>query len=192
MKLLALMGSPREGGNTDMLVDEAVEAAAEAGADVEKINLHTALAGEMCNGCLACTQAAKCVVDPATDAVLEKIKAADAVLLASPVWWLSVSSQVKALIDHFQVFLNDDFTSRIPAKRIGVICVCGGKEEAIAEAAINQLSQVFTILHLDVVGTVAAAGFDRKGAVAADLPTCEKARALARALVTPAPQAGGH
>ena len=82
MKLLALMGSPREGGNTDMLVDEAVEAAAEAGADVEKIDLHQTLAGEMCNGCLDCTTAARCVVDPNTDAVLDKIKAADAVLTA--------------------------------------------------------------------------------------------------------------
>ena len=123
---------------------------------------------------------------PNTDVVLEKIKAADAVLIASPVWWLSVSTQVKALIDHFGVFLNEDFTSRIPHKRFGIICVCGGKEEAIAEGAISQLSQIFTILNFDLVATLPVAGFDQKGAVAADIPTCEKARELGRTLVTPA------
>jgi multimeric flavodoxin WrbA len=182
MNLLALMGSPREGGNTDMLIDEAIDAARQAGATVEKIALHEALAGEMCNGCLACTAAARCVVNPRTDAVLTKIREADAFLLASPVWWLSVSSQVKALIDHFQVFLTADFTSRIPGKRCAVITVCGGKEEAIAEAPITMLGEVFTILGFDLVGTLAAAGFDRKGAVAADEEVCNKARALGRKL----------
>jgi multimeric flavodoxin WrbA len=186
MKLLALMGSPREGGNTDMLIDEAIDAAQEAGAIVEKINLHEELAGEMCNGCLACTAARKCVVNPRTNAVLDKIRNTDALLLASPVWWLSVSSQVKALVDHFQVFLNDDFTSRIPGKKCAVMTVCGGKEEAIAQAPITLLSEIFTILGLDMVGTLAAPGFDRKGAVAADEETCNKARELARKLVAEA------
>jgi multimeric flavodoxin WrbA len=98
-KVLILMGSPRKGGNTDHLCDEFIRGAREAAHDTEKIYLKDRKIG-YCLGCFACQHnGGKCVQNDDMNEVYEKMKAADVIVLASPVYFYSWSAQIKTVID---------------------------------------------------------------------------------------------
>lgn len=98
MKVLAISGSPRKGGNSDVLCDEFLKGAAEAGHETEKIRLAERKIGP-CMACYGCRDTHVCVLKDGMAEVLEALKAADVIVLASPVYFYSVCAQMKAMID---------------------------------------------------------------------------------------------
>ena len=97
--ILILSGSPRKGGNSDTLCDQFMSGAQEAGHNVEKIWVQ----GEKIAPCLGCghcqSHAGVCVQKDAMAEILQKMVDTDVLVLASPVYFYSVSAQIKALID---------------------------------------------------------------------------------------------
>ena len=97
--ILILSGSPRRGGNSDMLCDEFMRGALEAGNSVEKIFVRSKNIA-YCNACYYCkTHEGACAIKDDMAEVLEKIHWADAIVLASPVYFYSIDAQMKAVID---------------------------------------------------------------------------------------------
>lgn len=96
--VLILSGSPRRGGNSDLLCDEFGRGAAEAGNAVEKISVRDKRIG-FCRACYGCRETGKCVIKDDMAEVLEKMHWADVIVMASPVYFYSIDAQMKALID---------------------------------------------------------------------------------------------
>lgn len=97
-QVLVLSSSPRKGGNSDLLCDQFVQGAQEAGHDVVKVCLRDLKIG-YCTGCGACFQAKSCPQkDDAAD-VVDRMVAADVIVMATPVYFYSMSAQMKTLID---------------------------------------------------------------------------------------------
>ena len=96
---MILSGSPRKGGNSDILCDEFAQGAQEAGNEVEKIrvasnNIHP------CSACYYCRDhGGACVYKDDMAAILQKMIDADVLVLASPVYFYSIDAQLKAMID---------------------------------------------------------------------------------------------
>ena len=98
-KVLILSGSPRNGGNSDILCNEFMKGAKEAGNEVEKIRV-AAKKIAPCSGCYYCRDnGGKCVHKDDMAEVLQKMIAADVLVLASPVYFYSIDAQLKAVID---------------------------------------------------------------------------------------------
>ncbi|MGM9635846.1 MAG: flavodoxin family protein [Candidatus Avispirillum sp.] len=97
-KVLIISGSPRKGGNSDILCDEFMKGALESKNEVTKIRAADENIAP-CRACYACKDSGVCAVKDAMADILEKIIAADVIVLASPVYFYSVSAQLKALID---------------------------------------------------------------------------------------------
>ena len=112
MKVLAISSSPRLHGNSDFLCDQFLKGAAEAGHTVEKIRL-----AEMeiapCSACNACQSGGVCVKKDGMADTLEKTISADIIVLATPVYFYSMSAQMKIFIDRcfarFQEIKGKDF-----------------------------------------------------------------------------------
>ncbi|MGN1345771.1 MAG: flavodoxin family protein [Eubacteriales bacterium] len=96
-KVLILSGSPRKGGNSDLLCDEFMRGAGEAGHEVEKIRVAEKNIAP-CRGCYACRKGA-CIQKDDMAEVLQKMIDADVLVLASPVYFYSIDAQLKAVID---------------------------------------------------------------------------------------------
>ena len=98
-KVLILSGSPRKGGNSDILCDEFARGAQEAGHEVEKIHV-AAKKVAPCSACYYCRDhGGECArKDDMTD-ILQKMIDADVIVLASPVYFYSIDAQLKAVID---------------------------------------------------------------------------------------------
>ena len=96
--VLIISSSPRKGGNSDILCDAFAEGAKEAGNEVGKIRIADMKIG-YCTGCYACQKTGKCAIQDDAQDVINKMMAADVIVLASPVYFYSICAQLKALID---------------------------------------------------------------------------------------------
>ena len=100
-KIVALYGSPRRKGNTAALLKKAVAGARDAGADVEEIVLRD-LKLSPCVEIYGCLQAGECAIKDDFQTVRDKILESQGLMLASPVFFYTVSSHTKILMDRFQ------------------------------------------------------------------------------------------
>ncbi len=96
--VLILSGSPRKGGNSDLLCDEFMRGAKEAGHEVTKINVADKKVAP-CRACYACKGTGKCAIKDDMADILQAMIDADVLVLASPVYFYSIDAQLKALID---------------------------------------------------------------------------------------------
>ncbi len=101
MRVLALTGSPRKGGNTEALVAAIMRGAAQAGATGETVRLAD-LRINPCIGCGGCEKTGTCVIDDDMQGLYDKITAAHAVILASPIYFYGLSAQTKMFVDRMQ------------------------------------------------------------------------------------------
>ncbi len=98
MKVMAIVGSPRKKGNTAFLVKEAMKIIASEGIETEVIHL-SGKKIDPCNGCLRCKKTKYCVLTGDDfDSVLSEMKKADGIILASPVYFGSATSQLTSLL----------------------------------------------------------------------------------------------
>ncbi|MFC1847098.1 flavodoxin family protein, partial [Chloroflexota bacterium] len=116
--IVAIVGSPRPKGNTNYLVDRALEAAEELGAQVKKIDLskykiNPCLGHDDCPSFECCTQKDDAVW------ILDESLNADGIILATPVYWYNVSAQMKAFIDRNHFHYKHKLKYR--AKSVGLI-----------------------------------------------------------------------
>ena len=106
-KNLVVMGGGRPKGNTAQLVDAFVRGAEEAGHSVEKVSLlKTEVKG--CLGCNACRYGKPCVQKDGFHELVPKIKEADLIVFASPLYFWTISSKLKAFIERFYCIAEED------------------------------------------------------------------------------------
>lgn len=118
MKIAAVLGSPRKNGNSETLAEAFLEEAERLGAQVERFRL-SALTYQGCTACLACkTTSEHCVLEDDLTPVLDALTEADTFLLAVPLYFLDMPSQVKALVDRWFSFLKPGHLTRPDASRL--------------------------------------------------------------------------
>jgi putative NADPH-quinone reductase len=99
-RVLGIVGSPRRSGNTEILVDEILRGAKEAGAKVEKVMLSDLEIGP-CKACYACRTDGECIQVDDMQELLEKMKASQVWVLGTPVYWWGPTAQLKAFVDRW-------------------------------------------------------------------------------------------
>ncbi len=98
MKILGIVCSPRRGGNTEILVKEALEAAREAGGETELIIVADKNIAP-CDGCGACEGDGICIIDDDMQEIYQQLELADGVIFGTPVYFVNVTAQAKAIMD---------------------------------------------------------------------------------------------
>ncbi len=129
--VLILAGSPRIGGNSDLLCDEFARGAREAGHKVTKINVvhHRVLP---CIGCYYCnSHNGECNIRDDMPTILQKMVRADVLVLASPVYFYSISAQLKTVIDR-----TISRWLEIKNKEMYYIATCADKEKSSIETTL--------------------------------------------------------
>jgi NAD(P)H-dependent FMN reductase len=133
VNIIAFNGSPRKGGNTEILLDEAIRGAREQGAAVTVYNLNS-LKLRPCQNCGGCDDTGRCVIDDDMQAIHTAIRTADRIIVASPIFFFSVSAQLKIMIDRSQAFWAEKYVHKKPvppgpAGRKGLLILVGGMKQ---------------------------------------------------------------
>ncbi len=130
MRVLGIIGSPRKGGNTDVLVSEVLKGATSRGATVEKVYLND-LNMRGCQACEACRAGGGyigCVQDDDVPELLEKLATADSFVLGCPIYCFGPSAQAKTFLDRWyglSYIENGERKSRLRGKKMVLVLVYG-------------------------------------------------------------------
>lgn len=192
MKVLGLNGSPRRGGNTEILLAGVMRGAASKGAETEVIVL-SELKISPCTHCDACLTSGRCIIDDDMQVVYKALEAADRIVIASPLHFMSLTAQTKLAIDRCQAIWARKYRLKIPPlgdnrPRYGIYVGVGGRKgEKLFDAAIEVVRSLFFVLNVTYLGALTSAGVDEKGAILKVPGALEKAFAAGENLITGAP-----
>ena len=157
--VLILKGSPRREGNSAILAEQVAAGAKEAGGQVETVYLHE-LDIQPCDACDTCQAGdIDCVVEDDMQDLYPKVRAADALVYASPVYWFSVSAQLKLFIDRcYAMGEGEDEPENhgLVGKKIGVVLTYGGDDpyDSGAINAIRMFQDMFRYVPSEIVDIV--------------------------------------
>ena len=170
MKVLGIAGSPRRGGNTDLLLAEVMKGAASRGAEVKTIILND-LEITPCQHCDACLEAGNCRVQDDMQMVYRELEEADRIVLASPIQFMGVTAQAKAMIDRGQALWARKNVLKIPPlgdrrERKGLFISVGARKVAnLFEPALVTVKSWFRSLDITYAGDLLVSDVDEKGAI---------------------------
>ncbi|UCE91325.1 MAG: flavodoxin family protein [Methanobacteriota archaeon] len=190
-KVLGILGSPRLEGNTADLLEAALEGARSAGAKTERLAL-ARLSIDACIECRRCDMNAECAVK--TDDMQEiysRIRKVDAMVLASPIFFMSVSAQTKAMIDRCQSYWVERYIHRRRAyegreRPKGLFVACAGSSrEMIFDPAKHVVKAFFAAIDYQYAGEVLLGFTDDPDLAPRKETAIEQARLAGESLVGP-------
>ncbi len=189
MKVLGILGSPRIGGNSDILLDQALTGARVNGAKTEKVILsRKKIAG--CLDCTKCNETGICVIKDDMLKIHQKILQSDAVIHSVPLYFWAMTSQMKAYLDRWCAFFDGNwswhktYAPKMQGKRIGLITVCGDSQAHTADPIVHSFRETckFSGLRLFPVVQASAAG---KGEIDKNKRAKKEAYDLGRKIAMP-------
>ena len=185
MKVLGIMGSPRIKGNTDLLLDEALQGAQSQGAEVEKLVVDK-LKIAPCREYYGCLRNGNCVIRDDMDDIYPKLLDADSIIVASPIFFYGVTSQLKALIDRCQALWARKYILKqdLPdSARKGVLIAVGAtRGEQLFDGSILTVKYFFKTIGVKYAEELLVRGVDKKGEIKEHPTALSDALALGRRL----------
>ena len=170
--LLGIAGSPRRDGNTDLLLQQAVRGAATKGARAEIATL-SELNISPCRHCDRCLTEGRCVIEDDMQWLSGELRKSDFVILTSPIFFLGVTAQTKAMIDRCQALWVIKYIFKLPValnlngKRKGLFISVGATTSAnLFQPAVATVKSWFATLDIVYAGDLLISGIDKKGDVA--------------------------
>jgi multimeric flavodoxin WrbA len=167
-KVLGVFGSPRRGGNTDLLLEEALKGAAEGGAQVEQVHLSEKKITS-CTECLSCFKDGVCIIPDDMQSLYPRLLDADIVIFASPVFFYGVTGWAKAMVDRCQALWARKYVLHDPAldkkrRRKGFFIAVGGtKGQRMFEGAVLTVRYFFDAFDTAYTGDLLFRGVDAGG-----------------------------
>lgn len=162
-----LLGSPRKGGNTEALAEALAKGAEENGCEVRRVRLQ----GKKLNGCLDCrccwTAGEPCVQKDDMGEVHEAIADADVIVLASPLYFYSWSTQIKPVWDRLLPFFSEKSKIDVRRKKAVLISAAGDADAKCFDGLKESFRLACGYTKWDIAGEIYAPGMYPKDAVAA-------------------------
>lgn len=135
MNILVISTSPRKGGNSEALADSFIRGAEEAGSQVEKVCLYDKTVG-FCKGCLACQQSHRCAIHDDADIIAQKMRKADVLVFATPIYYYEMCGQMKTMLDRANPLYNSDYMFR----KVYLLATAADDGESTADGAVKGIS----------------------------------------------------
>jgi len=175
MKVLGIIGSPRQNSNTEILVNEAMEGARQAGAEVEILNI-TEKDIAPCNGCEFCADTSECSINDDMQQIYTKLLEADGIFIGTPVYFWSVGAQVKTFMDRTYALMRE---RKLRGKVGGAAVVA---RRAGCATTYSLLITFFNQHRMTFAGGVIGYA-DKEGDIKTDQEAMQEARLAGRAVV---------
>lgn len=175
--ILVISTSPRKGGNSETLADAFIRGAEEAGNTVEKICLYDRTIS-FCKGCLACLKHHRCVIHDDADRIAQKMRQADVLVFATPIYYYEMCGQMKTMLDRANPLYDSDYRFR----EVYLLATAADEEESAADGAVKGLSGWITCFpKARFAGMVFGGGADAVGTIQGN-PALEQAYKMGNAI----------
>jgi multimeric flavodoxin WrbA len=190
IKILGIAGSPRENGNTSLLLDEAMRGAKEAGATTNKIIICKRDIYP-CLGCDDCRKTGECCLDDGMDRIYNLTTSSLGIILAAPIYFNSLNAQTKAFIDRHQciwarkTLLGEEVTDpRTRHARRGLfLSTAGADDHRVFDGALRVMDIFFDVLDIKYYERLLFFRIEKKGAIKEHPTALQNARYAGEHLV---------
>lgn len=157
-RILVISTSPRMGGNSETLADEFIKGAKEAGHETEKVCLYDKTI-KFCKGCLACQETEACILHDDASAIVDRMRQADAVVFATPVYFYEMSGQLKTFLDR----TNPLFPGEYSFRDIYLLATSADEAESSMDGAVKGIEGWISCFELArLAGVVRGTGADKR------------------------------
>ena len=180
MRIIALVGSPHEKGNTDLIIEEIFRGAKSSGALTEKIMIYNKEIN-FCNADAICKETGKCDIEDDMQEIYQKLLDSDILIFGSPVYYNNISAQLKVVMDRCYA-LSKYRKSRLRGKKGVIVTVCATADEKMLEHTHKSVKNFFDSHQIELIGELKAFGFGEKGAVLESSDILKKAYELGERL----------
>ncbi|MBN1314771.1 MAG: flavodoxin family protein [Anaerolineales bacterium] len=184
-KIVIIKGSPRKNGNSAVLADRVAEGAREAGARITSFYLHE-MEINPCDACEGCRGGAYngCIISDDMQEIYSALEDADAFVVASPVYWFTVSAQTKLFMDRCYAMVDAD-GYLLKGKKVGIVMTYGD-DDPFASGAVNAFrtfQDAYKYVGAEIVGMVYGDA-DGPGEIKANEKVMEAAYKLGKKLAS--------
>ncbi|MFX0124084.1 MAG: flavodoxin family protein [Candidatus Hodarchaeota archaeon] len=160
--VIIVKGSPRKKGNSSILAESLAKGAKDSNAEVEEFFLQN-MDIKPCNACDVCIKKPEkgCVIDDDMQLIYPKLRSADSIVIATPIYWFNMSAQTKIFIDRFYGLIEPQ-KHVLKDKRIGIILTYGDTNEHSSGAvnAINSFKDMFRYIGAEIKGIIHGSAMD--------------------------------
>jgi multimeric flavodoxin WrbA len=181
MKIVGIYGSPRKGGNSDILLDQALDGAQSAGAKVDRIYVRD-LKISGCLECGGCDDTGACVIPDDMDQVYPRLQEAELVFMSAPMFFYGVPAQLKALVDRSQALWSKRRLEKTPEQlkrydggRGYLIAVGATKGKTLFDGSQMMAKYFYDALDMSYEGGLFYKGIESKGNISDHPETLKEA-----------------
>lgn len=162
-KIVLITGSPRAGGNTDILADAFVCGAESHGHTVKRFNAAT-MNVHGCKACETCySKGTACSFEDDFNVIAPEMLEADAIVFAAPTYWYTFPAQIKCVLDKMFSFVIGG--KSVKGKECALISCCEESDVHVMDGLVGPLERAAALMEWKVVGTVLVPGVYKKGDV---------------------------
>ena len=157
MKVLALIGSPRRRGNTDLLVEQFLEGARTKGYSAEKLYLYDYTIS-LCTDCRDCKKGDYvCCVNDEMQRIYPLMEGADVIVFGTPVYWYGPTAKMKMLLDRMRPFVEN---KKLGGKR-AVVVAPSAEGSSACDPLLEMFRRMFEYLRMELAGTVFVKAYEK-------------------------------
>lgn len=182
---IGICASPRRQGNSEVLLDQALKGAQEAGATVHKVNI-SELQINPCRACNKCHEGEPCQQKDDMQALLTELRTCDGLIIASPLYFSGLPGPFKSFIDRTNPLWAERFLTKAPKSsrvRMGKFISTAAQVNANFRNSISEIRALFNSIGIEYTGEVLVGGVDKKGEAAARADAMREAYEAGRDLV---------
>ncbi|HYA03958.1 MAG TPA: flavodoxin family protein [Syntrophobacteria bacterium] len=184
-KVMIVVGSPRKKGNSSTLAKQVAAGARAGGAEVETFFLHD-MNIKPCTACDSCRKKADmdCIIQDDMQILYPRLKGADAVVIASPIYWFTVSAQTKLFMDRWYA-LGGDEGYALAGKKFGIVLAYAAEDPFVSGAvnALRTFQDALSFIGAEIVGMVYGSAW-KAGEVRKNKALMEEAYGLGKKLAS--------
>lgn len=191
-RILGLLGSPFHGGDSELLLREAIRGAEVEGATSTILRIAD-LGVAPCPECVGCYETGSCIVEDGYQTVAAELRTTDALIFASPVYFGGVTAQAKALIDRTQSFwiekykLKRRWRASEERPRALFVSTAGSSRAGQFDGALKEARAFFAATDFEFAGSLLFGGLDERGSIRSHPTALRDAFEAGRALFAPSP-----
>lgn len=183
MKIIGIVGSPREEGNTQKLVEIILTSCAENGAETTIFNLNN-MDIKGCQSCYHCrTTDEGCAIKDDMPQLFEEIKQSDALIIGSPIYFGQMSAQLKIFIDRHYSQMKPDFRSEIGKKDLILVYTQGNSDIDRFKQYIDSTLRLYSFMGYKVKDIMIAPGLRKIDAIYQETMLVQKAKEIGKQLL---------
>lgn len=181
--ILGIIGIPRKGGNTEVLLEHILDGAKHEGAQVDTLFLADMNIKE-CIGCHACWRGKPCTRNDDMNDTFDVITSADGFVFGTPVYWYGPTAIIKAFLDRFVYFNSPDHRGMVKGKPVILAVPFEEDNPEMADLTVQLFKKSFGYLEMDLAGTIIAPGVTKVGEVRSKPAIMDEAFAAGQRIIT--------